>query len=101
MNFQQVVPPDIFLLHSIATGKGWLLHCGDAASPVHPYCDIHGLDKSMHTISFLPDWLARFIIGRNAPRLRKLIKEHGDEVEAISAHDIYSFREFSVRIIER
>lgn len=78
----------------IATEKGWFLQCGDAAAPLHSYSDIHGLDQSKHTGSILPIWLMQYMIGRNVPKLRKLVETHPDEIEAISAHDIYSFQKY-------
>ncbi len=76
---------------AIATSNGWLLHCGDAASPLHRDTDLHGLEGTKHTADILPGWFARQMIGPHVPRLRKLIQEHGDEVEVISSHDSYSF----------
>ncbi len=79
---------------AIATEKGWLLQCGDAAAPIHPYSDIHGLDQSMHTGSILPNWLIRYMRGTNVPKLRELMQNHGNEIEAITAHDMYSFHKY-------
>jgi len=36
----------------------------------------------------------RYIIGMNGPKLRELVETHPDEIEAISAHDIYSFHKY-------
>lgn len=80
---------------AIRTGDGWLLQCGDAASPLHPESDIHGLDRSRHTASVLPSWLVRRLLGTNAPKLRALLRNHGDEIAAISSHDIYSYQEYA------
>lgn len=79
---------------AIERGEGWLLQCGDAAAPFHPYSDVHGLDESKHTGSILPNWLVRFVIGTNVSRLRELVGRYGEEVEVISGHDIYSFRRY-------
>ena len=76
---------------AIETAKGWLLQCGDAASPFHREADLHGLDASLQQLNFLPDRFARYVMGSHVPRLRQLASEHGDEVEMISAHDIYAF----------
>ncbi len=76
---------------AIGTPEGWLLHCGDAASPFHREADPHDLDASLQRLNFLPDGFARSMIGHHVPRLRQLILDHGNEVELISAHDIYSF----------
>ncbi len=77
---------------TIQTDNGWLLQCGDAASPLHPESDIHELDRSKHTARALPGWFVRRLLGTNAPKLRVLLRNHGDEIEAVSAHDIYSFQ---------
>jgi glyoxylase-like metal-dependent hydrolase (beta-lactamase superfamily II) len=79
---------------AIATENGWLLQCGDAAAPIHSDSDIHGLDQSKHTGSILPRWLIQYLIGRNVPKLRELLETHPDEIEAISAHDMYSFHKY-------
>jgi glyoxylase-like metal-dependent hydrolase (beta-lactamase superfamily II) len=77
---------------AIATEEGWLLHCGDAVSPFHPASDIHGLARSKHGAAFLPEGIVRRFLGPHPCRLRRLLHEHGDEIAAISAHDIYSFQ---------
>ncbi len=76
----------------VAIGKpgNWLLHCGDAASPYHAGADLHGHDPSTYLLSFIPNGLANSIMGGHAPKLRKLLADHGDQIQAISAHDIYS-----------
>lgn len=78
----------------IATEHGWLLQCGDAASPFHPDSDLHGIDQSKHTIAVLPSWFVYRVIGRHVPRIRELLRKHGDEIEAISSHDLYSFLKY-------
>lgn len=80
---------------AIATQKGWLLQCGDAVSPQHPASDIHGLDPSMHKLRFLPEWFVVGFLSPHAPRIRKLLQEHPDEIEAISGHDRYSFERYT------
>jgi glyoxylase-like metal-dependent hydrolase (beta-lactamase superfamily II) len=77
---------------AIRTPEGWLLQCGDAAAPLHPASDIHGLDPSKHTAAGLPVWLVERLMGSNVPKLRELLSNHGDEIQAISAHDIHSYR---------
>lgn len=81
----------------VAIGKpgSWLLHCGDAASPFYSGSDLHNRDKSVQKLNFLPESLANRIMGDHMPPLRKMLEEHGDEVKAISAHDIFSFREYN------
>jgi glyoxylase-like metal-dependent hydrolase (beta-lactamase superfamily II) len=96
------VTPEIFLVplpghtrgHSgvaIATEDGWLFQCGDAASPLHRETDIHGLEGIEHPADILPGWFVRRFIGPHVSQLRDLIKNHGDEIEVISAHDLHSF----------
>lgn len=67
----------------------WLLHCGDAytyhgdVDPVHPHHPPHSrlvrrlfhLNKAFHQI------------GVHSPRLRSLLREHGDEVTLTCSHD--------------
>ena len=79
----------------VAIGKpgNWLLHCGDAASPFYYGSDLHNRDKSIQKLNFLPKSLTNQLLGGNIPRLRKLLVDHGNEVRAVSAHDIISFRE--------
>jgi glyoxylase-like metal-dependent hydrolase (beta-lactamase superfamily II) len=77
---------------AIATESGWLFHCGDAASPFHSETDPHCLADASHTLNMLPAGFVRWVIGPQVPRLRQLLREHGDAVELISSHDIYSFK---------
>ena len=79
---------------AIGTERGWLLQCGDAASPFHSASDLHGLDSRKHLIDVLPGWFVPRVIGTHVPRLRTLLRDHGDEVEAISAHDSYSLQKY-------
>jgi len=79
----------------VAIGKPgkWLLHCGDAASPYYNGADLHHKDRSVQKMNFLHKSLGNRIMGGHVPQLRKLLEHHGDEVQAISAHDKLSFRE--------
>lgn len=79
---------------AIGLPDGWLLQCGDAASPFHQDTDLHGRDESQYYVNFLPRWFAYRVIGPHVPRLRALIRDHGEEVSVISSHDVYSFTEF-------
>ncbi len=78
----------------IATSNGWLFQCGDAASPLHSETDPHQLADSHYTANVLPVWFARRVIGPHVPRLRQLVRKHGDKVQLISSHDIYSFARY-------
>lgn len=81
----------------VAIGKpgNWLLHCADAASPFHRGSDLHNRGNSVYHLSFFPDWLVNNILGGHVQRLRAVLEEHSDEIRAVSAHDLYSFREYN------
>jgi glyoxylase-like metal-dependent hydrolase (beta-lactamase superfamily II) len=81
---------------AVRTGEGWLLHCGDAASPFHRQGDPLRPHDVARPMDGWPDWLVRRVIGPHVPRLRELVREHGDEVRLISAHDVYGFRRYGV-----
>ncbi len=74
---------------------GWLLLCGDAASPFHRDSDLHNRGDDHHHLDFLPRSFVYYVIGSHVPRLRMLIAEHGEDVCVISSHDIFSFTELS------
>lgn len=84
----------------VAIGKPgkWLLHCGDAASPFHRDTDLHNRGESAHQMNFLSAGLTHRVIGNHVSQLRSLLRDHSDEVQAISSHDIYSFREFNANL---
>jgi hypothetical protein len=48
-------------------------------------------------MNFLPDRIVPSVIGGHFKRLRQLVQEHGDQVELISAHDVYAFNRHSGR----
>lgn len=87
------VSPAIWLIHlpghtrghcavAVQTADRWLLHCGDA------YISRSDIDAE-HTPRCRPKWiqpLARRLFP-HVPRLRALLREHGDEVELFCAHD--------------
>jgi len=81
----------------VAIGKPgkWLLHCGDAASPFHRDTDLHNRGESTHRLDFLSAGFTQRAIGSHVPRLRNLLRDHGDEVQVISSHDILSYREYN------
>lgn len=81
----------------VAIGKpgNWLLHCGDAASPYHRGSDLHQRGKTAYKMDFIPERLANRILGGHVERLRSLLAGHGDEIRAVSAHDIFSFKEYN------
>ena len=69
------------------TGRGWLLHCGDAyfhhgeVDPRTPHCPplIRAFERVTDT-----DRRTRLA---NQERLASLARDHGDRVELFSAHD--------------
>lgn len=67
---------------AIQTGAGWLFHVGDAA-PM-------GLDK------YAPDWLVRFVLGPDAPRLRAFGAAH-PHVRMTTGHVWLDFFESGVK----
>lgn len=73
---------------AVETGAGWLLHCGDAASPFY-----EGADPN-HPHDVQANWLSRRLIGSQVPRLRPLARQHGDQVRLISGHDRASWATF-------
>ena len=81
----------------VAIGKpgDWLLHCGDAASPYHSGGDLHDRGEAAYALRFFPDRLTNHILGGHVPKLRALLRKYGDEVKAVSAHDMFSFREYN------
>jgi glyoxylase-like metal-dependent hydrolase (beta-lactamase superfamily II) len=76
---------------AVQTRTGWLLQCGDAASPYHRDTDLHGRGKAGQYLNVLPGWFTRRVIGPHVPRLRALVAAHSGEISVISAHDRYSF----------
>ena len=81
----------------VAIGKPgkWLLHCGDAASPYYSGADLHDRGPSAYVLNFIPISVAQSIMGPHTSNLRSLLKDHEDQIQAISSHDIYSFLEFN------
>lgn len=97
------LPPEILLVPlaghtrghtgvAVATDDGWLLHAGDAyfspgeMDPVRPYCP-PGL--AFFESRMQMDREARI---RNQHRLRALVREHGDEVRVLCAHNPVELR---------
>ena len=81
----------------VAIGKegNWLLHCGDAASPYYSGSDLHDRGPSAYVLDFLPQSITQRILGPHQPKLRSLLEQHGDQIQVVSSHDIFSFREFN------
>jgi len=76
---------------ALRIGDRWLLHCGDIygyyrqADPVQPYEHPNGrLMEILVTTGFkMPR--------RHWPRIRNLLRVHGDQIEAFCAHDAHEF----------
>jgi glyoxylase-like metal-dependent hydrolase (beta-lactamase superfamily II) len=75
---------------AVEAEEGWWFHCGDAASPFYSGSDPY------HPVDMEPNWLARTLSGNHAPRLRALVREHGDEVRLISGHDSPGFARYRI-----
>jgi glyoxylase-like metal-dependent hydrolase (beta-lactamase superfamily II) len=58
---------------AIHTEDGWIFHCGDAL----PFGGL---------ASDAPPWISALVLGPHEGRIHKLAREHGDEVEIVSAH---------------
>lgn len=74
---------------AVQTEEGWLLHCGDAYI-------LHGEVNPEHARSSRPDWiepLARRLFP-HVPRLRALVRDHGDKVQLFCAHDPFELSKF-------
>ena len=78
---------------AVRDGDRWLLHCGDAyyyhreletAPQPHPMLDIVQTRSEVHR---------DLRLGTQA-RLRELVRDHGDQVSAFSAHDPWEFGNF-------
>ncbi len=76
---------------AIATGKGWLLHCGDATSPFHRSVDIVDRPPAQQPLNLLPGFITRRVIGGQVSGLRRLMDRPEQDITIISSHDIYSF----------
>lgn len=79
---------------AVATEKGWLLHCGDAVAAYNQHTDMHDRPSELHKMPLIPAWFTRWLIGPHVAGLRNLRKNFGDQIEFISAHDIYSFESY-------
>jgi len=76
---------------ALRVGERWLLHCGDAygyyrqADPVQPYT--HPSGRLMETLVTTGFHMPR----RHWVRIRKLVQEHGDEIQTFCTHDLHEF----------
>ncbi|RJQ87059.1 MBL fold metallo-hydrolase [Amycolatopsis panacis] len=97
------LPPEILLVPlpghtnghagvAVDTGKGWLLHAGDAyffhgeVAPVQPYCP-PGI-RAFANLNQMDGRTRR----TNVARLRTLARDHADEVTVFSAHSPVEFQ---------
>lgn len=67
---------------AVKTTNGWLLHCGDA------YISRSDIDPERTSCS-RPSWIqpAATRLFSQVPRLRDLLRQHGDEIDLFCAHD--------------
>lgn len=82
---------------ALQTPQGWLLHCGDAYTfhgvvdaeqPIHP-----PYYRLIRPLMVMNKTFRR--IGEHAPRLRSLLKNHGDEVRLFCSHDPKEYQKFA------
>jgi glyoxylase-like metal-dependent hydrolase (beta-lactamase superfamily II) len=80
----------------LRTPDGWLYHCGDAygyhkdVDPVNPQKPPHyGIWKLMVWAN-----KAYRAMGKHSPRLRQLVRDHGDEVTLFCSHDPVDWEKF-------
>jgi len=82
---------------TLRTPDGWLMHCGDAYvhyGEVNPDGPIYP-PKYKITIFFMGLMTKAFrVLGGHPPRLRQLLREHGDEVQIFCTHDPYEFARY-------
>lgn len=71
---------------AVQTGDGWLLHCGDAASPYAAAADPY-VPTGEAGAGPLGRWFVHWMIGEQVPRLRALVQQYPDSVTLISGHD--------------
>ena len=78
----------------VRTLDGWLMHCGDTyiyhgdVHPEKPFYPPHYIS----TLSVMGLMAPAFrVFGKHSPRLRQLIREHGDEVQIFCSHDHHEF----------
>lgn len=78
---------------------GWLMHCGDAYvfhGDVHPERPFHR-PFSRVVLSVMNLAKAFRAIGAHSPRLRTLLREHGDKVQLFCTHDPHEFYGFQAK----
>jgi glyoxylase-like metal-dependent hydrolase (beta-lactamase superfamily II) len=77
---------------AIETDGGWLLHAGDAASRHHRATDVGPAPDTPQVMVPLPAPFAESFLGGHVDELRELYRDHGDEVDIVSGHDLASFK---------
>lgn len=71
---------------AVETPDGWLFHCGDTISSLYGASNLDLTGKSPS------DLAVRWFVGPHLPRLWALVREHGDKVRVVYAHE--SFESF-------
>jgi glyoxylase-like metal-dependent hydrolase (beta-lactamase superfamily II) len=82
---------------ALRTDVGWLLHCGDAYT-FHGEVDVENPRRAPYQRLIRPLFnLNKSFrrIGAHSPRLRELLRTHGDEVVLTCSHDPYEFDKFA------
>lgn len=82
---------------------GWLFHCGDAYT-YHGDVDPQNPRKPPYYRAFRPYFgmtSAFRAIGRHSPRLRDLLRAHGDEVRLTCTHDPHEFRKLANKFAQQ
>ena len=81
---------------ALRLSDGWVLHCGDAYTfhgDVDPQ-DPHSPPYQRTLRHFINLNRAKRPIGKHSPRLRVLLREHGDEVQLTCSHDPRELEKF-------
>jgi len=81
---------------ALRTPDGWLLHCGDSYvyhGDVHPEKPFY---PPWHktALTLIKPIKAFRALGKHSPRLRALLRDHGDEVRIFCSHDPYELKSF-------
>jgi len=83
---------------AIQTQDGWLMHCGDTYvyhGDVHPNDPFYP-PKYHLTLTIMGFFSSAFrVLGAHSSKLRKLLQEHGDEVQIFCSHDPLEYTRFS------
>jgi glyoxylase-like metal-dependent hydrolase (beta-lactamase superfamily II) len=82
---------------AIHTGQKWLLHCGDAYFFHGETRSAAACPRGLRVFQGIAD-TDRAARLSNQDRLRRLVADHGDEIETISAHDPVELHRYETRV---